>query len=218
MAKLPGKLLEYLERNGNTSQHLMMCCFFFFFSRVLPYRDKNCTALWEAFRMVLLRKDPCSVFPSDYDLFINLSRHSIPRDKVKHSSLSLSRERVHGSGVCDPAGACFSLPQKSSSKLTWALWWEGIFVSSGNSGSPACLGRRNCPTSTSLCGNHYDRTLPHLSPALFLQPVLSNFVLSGPKGLNFWVTQKTLNPSIFPEDPSLLLRDLKLLSIQYQFL
>ncbi|XP_034527981.1 ADP-ribosyl cyclase/cyclic ADP-ribose hydrolase 2 isoform X1 [Ailuropoda melanoleuca] len=44
-------------------------------------RDKNCTALWEAFRMVLLRKDPCSVFPSDYDLFINLSRHSIPRDK-----------------------------------------------------------------------------------------------------------------------------------------
>ncbi|XP_037685356.1 ADP-ribosyl cyclase/cyclic ADP-ribose hydrolase 2 isoform X2 [Choloepus didactylus] len=43
-------------------------------------RDKNCTGIWEAFKVVL-DKDPCSVFPSDYDLFINLSRHSIPRDK-----------------------------------------------------------------------------------------------------------------------------------------
>ncbi|XP_021115917.1 ADP-ribosyl cyclase/cyclic ADP-ribose hydrolase 2 isoform X3 [Heterocephalus glaber] len=42
--------------------------------------DKNCTAIWEAFRVVL-DKDPCSVLPSDYDLFINLSRHPIPRDK-----------------------------------------------------------------------------------------------------------------------------------------
>ncbi|XP_076992560.1 ADP-ribosyl cyclase/cyclic ADP-ribose hydrolase 2 isoform X2 [Tamandua tetradactyla] len=43
-------------------------------------RDKNCTGIWEAFKVVL-DKDPCSVFPSDYDLFINLSRHSIPKDK-----------------------------------------------------------------------------------------------------------------------------------------
>nr|XP_055102493.1 ADP-ribosyl cyclase/cyclic ADP-ribose hydrolase 2 isoform X2 [Symphalangus syndactylus] len=44
-------------------------------------RNKNCTAIWEAFK-VALDKDPCSVLPSDYDLFINLSRHSIPRDKA----------------------------------------------------------------------------------------------------------------------------------------
>ncbi|XP_057561840.1 ADP-ribosyl cyclase/cyclic ADP-ribose hydrolase 2 [Hippopotamus amphibius kiboko] len=43
-------------------------------------QDKNCTAIWEAFKVVL-DKDPCSVLPSDYDLFISLSRHSIPRDK-----------------------------------------------------------------------------------------------------------------------------------------
>ncbi|KAM7154853.1 ADP-ribosyl cyclase/cyclic ADP-ribose hydrolase 2 [Molossus nigricans] len=43
-------------------------------------RDKNCTAIWEAFQTVL-DKDPCSVLPSDYDLYINLSRHSIPRNK-----------------------------------------------------------------------------------------------------------------------------------------
>ncbi|KAK1346041.1 hypothetical protein QTO34_008510 [Cnephaeus nilssonii] len=43
-------------------------------------RDKNCTDIWEAFQGVLA-KDPCSVLPSDYDLLINLSRHSIPRDQ-----------------------------------------------------------------------------------------------------------------------------------------
>ncbi|XP_062068870.1 ADP-ribosyl cyclase/cyclic ADP-ribose hydrolase 2 [Lepus europaeus] len=43
-------------------------------------REKNCTAIWEAFKVVL-DKDPCSVLPSDYDLFINLSRHALPRDK-----------------------------------------------------------------------------------------------------------------------------------------
>lgn len=48
---------------------------------VLLHRDKNCTAIWEAFQVVL-EKDPCSVVASDYDLFITLSRHSIPRDKV----------------------------------------------------------------------------------------------------------------------------------------
>ncbi|XP_008540132.1 ADP-ribosyl cyclase/cyclic ADP-ribose hydrolase 2 isoform X2 [Equus przewalskii] len=43
-------------------------------------QNKNCTAIWEAFKLVL-DKDPCSVLPSDYDLFISLSRHSLPRDK-----------------------------------------------------------------------------------------------------------------------------------------
>ncbi|XP_045690429.1 ADP-ribosyl cyclase/cyclic ADP-ribose hydrolase 2 [Phyllostomus hastatus] len=67
-----------------TTQHLQSI----FLGRCTEYlallnpalRDKNCTAIWEAFHAVL-QKDPCSVFPSDYDLFINLSRHSIPRDK-----------------------------------------------------------------------------------------------------------------------------------------
>ncbi|XP_029416367.1 ADP-ribosyl cyclase/cyclic ADP-ribose hydrolase 2 isoform X2 [Nannospalax galili] len=47
----------------------------------LQLGNKNCTAIWEAFK-VALDKDPCSVLPSDYDLFINLSRHPIPRDKA----------------------------------------------------------------------------------------------------------------------------------------
>ncbi|XP_047712942.1 ADP-ribosyl cyclase/cyclic ADP-ribose hydrolase 2 isoform X3 [Prionailurus viverrinus] len=71
-------------RGEGTSPHLRSI----FLGRCAEYssllspelRDKNCTAIWEAFKVVL-DKDPCSVFPSDYDLFISLSRHSIPRDK-----------------------------------------------------------------------------------------------------------------------------------------
>ncbi|XP_039693922.1 ADP-ribosyl cyclase/cyclic ADP-ribose hydrolase 2 [Pteropus medius] len=59
---------------------LLACVCFFFYKLVLLHRDKNCTAIWEAFRAVL-DKEPCAVLPSDYDLFISLSRHSIPQDK-----------------------------------------------------------------------------------------------------------------------------------------
>ncbi|XP_036982867.2 ADP-ribosyl cyclase/cyclic ADP-ribose hydrolase 2 [Artibeus jamaicensis] len=67
-----------------TTQHLQSI----FLGRCAEYvsllnpqlRDKNCTAIWEAFHKVL-EKEPCSVLPSDYDRFINLSRHSIPKDK-----------------------------------------------------------------------------------------------------------------------------------------
>lgn len=61
--------------------HCNVCVCVFFYKLVLLHRDNNCTAIWEAFRAVL-DKEPCSVLPSDYDLFINLSRHSIPQDKV----------------------------------------------------------------------------------------------------------------------------------------
>ncbi|XP_066240926.1 ADP-ribosyl cyclase/cyclic ADP-ribose hydrolase 2 [Saccopteryx leptura] len=67
-----------------TTQHLQSI----FLGRCAEYlellspqlRDKNCTAIWEAFQGAL-EKDPCSVVPSDYDRFITLSRHAIPRDK-----------------------------------------------------------------------------------------------------------------------------------------
>ncbi|XP_015993902.1 ADP-ribosyl cyclase/cyclic ADP-ribose hydrolase 2 isoform X2 [Rousettus aegyptiacus] len=89
---LPALLLLLLAAGGagarwagrGTSPHLQSI----FLGRCAEYRellrpqlrDNNCTAIWEAFRAVL-DKEPCSVLPSDYDLFINLSRHSIPQDK-----------------------------------------------------------------------------------------------------------------------------------------
>nr|DBA29301.1 TPA: hypothetical protein GDO54_009539 [Pyxicephalus adspersus] len=43
---------------------------------------RNCSAIWAAFRSAFLSKDPCSVFPSDFELFINLTHHDIPANKV----------------------------------------------------------------------------------------------------------------------------------------
>ncbi|XP_075716594.1 ADP-ribosyl cyclase/cyclic ADP-ribose hydrolase 2-like [Rhinoderma darwinii] len=42
---------------------------------------KNCSAIWEAFTSAFVNKDPCSVFPSDFQLYINLTLHDIPTNK-----------------------------------------------------------------------------------------------------------------------------------------
>jgi len=38
--------------------------------------------MWEAFKNAFINKDPCSILPQDYELFINLSLHTIPPNKV----------------------------------------------------------------------------------------------------------------------------------------
>ncbi|XP_024068045.2 ADP-ribosyl cyclase/cyclic ADP-ribose hydrolase 2 [Terrapene carolina triunguis] len=43
--------------------------------------EKNCTEIWEAFKKAFINKDPCNILPSDYELFINLSLHTIPPNK-----------------------------------------------------------------------------------------------------------------------------------------
>ncbi|XP_063813070.1 ADP-ribosyl cyclase/cyclic ADP-ribose hydrolase 2 [Pseudophryne corroboree] len=42
---------------------------------------KNCSAIWIAFKSAFVSKDPCSVLPSDYELYTNLTLHDIPADK-----------------------------------------------------------------------------------------------------------------------------------------
>ncbi|KAM9330365.1 ADP-ribosyl cyclase/cyclic ADP-ribose hydrolase 2 [Gastrophryne carolinensis] len=42
---------------------------------------KNCSSIWTAFESAFVNKDPCSVFPSDYELYINLTLHDIPANK-----------------------------------------------------------------------------------------------------------------------------------------
>ncbi|XP_069058690.1 ADP-ribosyl cyclase/cyclic ADP-ribose hydrolase 2-like isoform X2 [Pleurodeles waltl] len=44
-------------------------------------REKNCLQIWEAFQLAFVNKDPCSVLPSDYELYINLTLHKIPPNK-----------------------------------------------------------------------------------------------------------------------------------------
>ncbi|KAM4807638.1 ADP-ribosyl cyclase/cyclic ADP-ribose hydrolase 2 [Rhinophrynus dorsalis] len=42
---------------------------------------KNCSAIWEAFKNAFVNKDPCSVLPADYELYIKLTLHDIPVNK-----------------------------------------------------------------------------------------------------------------------------------------
>ncbi|XP_009671569.1 ADP-ribosyl cyclase/cyclic ADP-ribose hydrolase 2 isoform X3 [Struthio camelus] len=43
--------------------------------------EKNCSELWEAFKNAFIKKDPCNILPTDYELFISLSLHTIPPNK-----------------------------------------------------------------------------------------------------------------------------------------
>lgn len=46
------------------------------------YSEKNCSQIWEGFKNAFINKDPCSILPEDYELFINLTFHTIPPNKV----------------------------------------------------------------------------------------------------------------------------------------
>lgn len=54
-------------------------CYLFFFN---DYSEKNCSEIWEAFKNAFINKDPCNILPKDYELFINLTLHTIPPNKV----------------------------------------------------------------------------------------------------------------------------------------
>lgn len=54
-------------------------CYLVFF---IDYSEKNCSQIWEAFKNAFINKDPCSILPKDYELFINLTFHMIPPNKV----------------------------------------------------------------------------------------------------------------------------------------
>lgn len=107
-------------------------------------RDKNCTAIWEAFKVVL-DKDPCSVLPSDYDLFINLSRHSIPRDKSlfwENNHLLVTSYTENGRRF---VSLCDVLYGKVGDFLTWCR-------QKNDSG----LDYQSCPTSNDCENNPVD--------------------------------------------------------------
>ncbi|KAJ7410569.1 ADP-ribosyl cyclase/cyclic ADP-ribose hydrolase 2 [Willisornis vidua] len=50
-------------------------------SKLIQLSEKNCSEIWEAFKSAFINKDPCSILPEDYELFINLSLHAIPANK-----------------------------------------------------------------------------------------------------------------------------------------
>ncbi|XP_019309205.2 ADP-ribosyl cyclase/cyclic ADP-ribose hydrolase 2 isoform X1 [Panthera pardus] len=135
-------------RGEGTSPHLRSI----FLGRCAEYssllspelRDKNCTAIWEAFKVVL-DKDPCSVFPSDYELFISLSRHSIPRDK----SLFWENNHLLVTSYAENARRFMPLCDVLYGRIGDFLSWCRQENASG-------LDYRSCPTSEDCENNPVD--------------------------------------------------------------
>ncbi|XP_036377761.1 ADP-ribosyl cyclase/cyclic ADP-ribose hydrolase 2-like [Megalops cyprinoides] len=44
--------------------------------------ERNCTAIWNAFREAFIYRNACSVLPSDYQTFISLASHQVPPNKA----------------------------------------------------------------------------------------------------------------------------------------
>lgn len=173
--------------------HSIWWCLLFYFWPVLLHRDRNCTAIWEAFKVVL-DKDPCSVLPSDYDLFINLSRHSIPRDKVitAISDKSLPSffiwQRVHRQGVGSAA---------PSSLQSWrnTRWYTGIWHGTILAGAEAVLFLAEILGLLATCG---PKVLSWVSKSVQKSPQrlrdLARTLTPGSTSGQFWMTSILTGP------------------------
>uniref|UniRef100_A0A6I8NLJ3 ADP-ribosyl cyclase/cyclic ADP-ribose hydrolase n=1 Tax=Ornithorhynchus anatinus TaxID=9258 RepID=A0A6I8NLJ3_ORNAN len=107
-------------------------------------RDKNCTAIWEAFKEVL-KKDSCSVLPSDYDHFINLSMHAIPKDK----SLFWEKNHLLVTSYSDNARRSVSLCDVLYGRV-------GDFLSWCRNRNDSGLDYESCPTTEECENNHVE--------------------------------------------------------------
>ncbi|XP_064142131.1 ADP-ribosyl cyclase/cyclic ADP-ribose hydrolase 2 isoform X2 [Loxodonta africana] len=190
-------------------------------------RDKNCTAIWEAFSVVL-DKDPCSVLPSDYDLFINLSRHSIPRDK----SLFWENNHLLVTSYADNARRFMPLRDVLYGRVGDFLSWCRQKNASG-------LDYQSCPTSDDCENNPVDSYWKRASIQYSTDSSGVIYVMlngSDPKGAypvrgffadyeipNFqkdkitrfeiWVMHEIGGPNVYPEASTSLFLKIKVISL-----
>ncbi|NXG43973.1 BST1 hydrolase, partial [Psilopogon haemacephalus] len=104
--------------------------------------EKNCSEIWEAFKNAFIDKDPCSVLPKDYELFINLSFHTIPPNK----SLFWENNQLLVNSFADRGRRYMSLADTLFGYVADFLNW------CGEANSPE-LDYESCPT-TEECENN----------------------------------------------------------------
>uniref|UniRef100_A0A8D0H577 ADP-ribosyl cyclase/cyclic ADP-ribose hydrolase n=1 Tax=Sphenodon punctatus TaxID=8508 RepID=A0A8D0H577_SPHPU len=95
---------------------------------------KNCSEIWKAFKSAFINKDPCNIFPSDYELFINLSLHAVPPDK----SLFWENNQLLVTGYSDRARRFMPLSDTLFGGFGDFLTW------CGKAGSPG-IDYNSCP-------------------------------------------------------------------------
>ncbi|XP_064007475.1 ADP-ribosyl cyclase/cyclic ADP-ribose hydrolase 2-like isoform X1 [Pogoniulus pusillus] len=104
--------------------------------------EKNCSEIWEAFKNAFIDKDPCSVLPKDYELFINLSFHTIPPNK----SLFWENNHLLVNRFADGGRRYMSLADTLFGYVADFLYWCGQADGTG-------LDYESCPT-TEECENN----------------------------------------------------------------
>ncbi|NXH10081.1 BST1 hydrolase, partial [Bucco capensis] len=107
--------------------------------------EKNCSAIWEAFKNAFINKDPCNILPMDYELFINLSLHTIPANK----SLFWENNHLLVNSFADRGRRYMSLADTLFGFLGDFLNW------CGQSNSPE-LDYESCPTAEDCENNAVD--------------------------------------------------------------
>ncbi|XP_009081153.1 PREDICTED: ADP-ribosyl cyclase/cyclic ADP-ribose hydrolase 2 [Acanthisitta chloris] len=104
--------------------------------------EKNCSEIWEAFKNAFINKDPCSILPKDYELYINLSLHKIPPNK----SLFWENNQLLVNSFADKGRRYMSLADTLFGFVGDFLNWCGQANSAG-------LDYESCPTTVE-CENN----------------------------------------------------------------
>ncbi|XP_071412872.1 ADP-ribosyl cyclase/cyclic ADP-ribose hydrolase 2-like isoform X3 [Pithys albifrons albifrons] len=107
--------------------------------------EKNCSEIWEAFTSAFINKDPCSILPEDYELFINLSLHAIPANK----SLFWENNQLLVNTFADRGRRYMCLADTLFGFFADFLNWCGQANSPG-------LDYESCPTKTECENNAVD--------------------------------------------------------------
>ncbi|KAG8453522.1 hypothetical protein GDO86_000231, partial [Hymenochirus boettgeri] len=103
---------------------------------------KNCSEIWEAFLKAFVSKDPCSILPADYELYINLTFHDIPSSK----SLFWENNKLLVHRYSDKTKRFMPLGDTLTGWLVDTLNWCGLASNPG-------LDYGSCPTTTD-CENN----------------------------------------------------------------
>ncbi|XP_075608562.1 ADP-ribosyl cyclase/cyclic ADP-ribose hydrolase 2 isoform X2 [Balearica regulorum gibbericeps] len=119
--------------------------------------EKNCSEIWEAFKNAFINKDPCSILPKDYELFINLSLHTIPPNK----SLFWENNELLVSSFADRGRRYMSVSYTLFGFIGDLLNWCGQANSNG-------LDYESCPT-TEECENNAVESFWRMASATYAQ-------------------------------------------------
>ncbi|XP_054679937.1 ADP-ribosyl cyclase/cyclic ADP-ribose hydrolase 2 isoform X2 [Grus americana] len=119
--------------------------------------EKNCSEIWEAFKNAFINKDPCSILPKDYELFINLSLHTIPPNK----SLFWENNELLVSSFADRGRRYMSVSYTLFGFVGDLLNWCGQANSNG-------LDYESCPT-TEECENNAVESFWRMASATYAQ-------------------------------------------------